>query len=345
MSVWDWYDEYKAALLSSDGCTELHHEMIDLFDSRIDDQLDIELERMKRARGIAEQLREDGFVLWCDVWISMTLGKQNRLLEAKELLLKSAVRARDPKYNGTPQQIMINVLFISRLGDMDSAGNLDQILQGQEFIESICDPYSEHLFVLYSVISNSFLDIGDTETALEYIHKQADLLPHHPGRDYLVGIRRRLMFYHFLRHEWNELISYADEALTIPNLTGLQYGGLLCARACALLHLESGEAGQRDFEKSRLLMKEDPNDRFYRLGSYFLEHSNQLEKAIDLRLDQQERGNGMGRYWELACGAKHLIHLFQKADDAVAAEQWREKLEVLSQDLLKPLALDAICFD
>ncbi len=335
--IWDWYQSFAEQVYEQDVYGVRAVEMIELFEESMQDDDDLARNRslLMKAKRISESLGEDLFTLWCDVWLAQVLDSMGELKKSRELLSAAAARARAPKYNGTPQQMMANVKLVNNLATSDPIGYADEIMTAYEYVRSNCGDAREHeLRILNGVVilAMESKDWEKLKTWIDRVQEIATMVD--PDDLWAIGyFNAKIACAH---SNWESMLMHADQALRDGNADKEAKGSLALARACALAGLGDSKAAKKEYLKGwRLRDSLADGDDYWFSALYWL-NLNDVENAIQLRLKQQDDIKKKGRFWEQAGGAKHLIDLYAKVGDAVQVKRWQQQLAKVCKQLRDP---------
>lgn len=338
--IWDWYEEYCETIDDDLKYGQRHMEMLEWFDEARegDDDPAYSLDCLKKARRIAQSLKEEVFVLWCDVWMAQDYSDLGEVKKERDLLTDAALRARDPKYDGTPQQMMANVMLVNNLATSDPLGYAEEIDEAAEYVRSTCGSVSEHsLRILGGVASLAIAqrDWVRAEAVIRAVQETAATIM--PDDLWAVGYYRAKMA--CVQQDWPKMLESADQGLREGKHDKEVKGSFALARACALAALNDLNAAKNEYQKGWRIREEMADGDDYLFSLWYWLNQGDRKSAIELLLEQQKDIEGKGRYWEQAVSAKWLVELYTQEGQQGEAEKWEKKLAVLSQNLRKPEVL------
>lgn len=335
--IWEWYQCYSDNIYEDDNYGERAIEMLDLFEESMEDPDDpaLNISLLKKSKKISESLGEDLFTLWCDVWLAQGLETMGEVKTARELLSTGAIQARQPKFNGTPQQMMVNVKLVNNLATTDPIGYADEIMAAYEYVRENCGPAKEHeLRILNGVVTLAFeqADWEKVEQSITKVQEIATVVD--PDDLWAIGYFRAKAA--CKQRNWQAMLEYADQGLREGEPDKEAKGSLALARACALAALGDAKAAKSEYRKGWRLRQSMADSDDYLFSTWYWLNLGDHEQATQIRLNQQQDIAKKGRYWEQAGGAQHLIELYSETGNDEQVKLWKKKLAKVCKSLRKP---------
>ncbi|WP_436714589.1 hypothetical protein U8335_16380 [Roseiconus lacunae] len=337
MSVWDWYQQHVECLDQNPDATASDWIMFELFAEATEaEDPEVKLIYYREAKDAAQACGDKAFALWCDAWIGMETCSVGRYSESLHGLTKAAVEARHSRYNGLPQQIMVNVLTIDRMGDIDPFGYLAEIEKGVEYLESICQEEPEHGCVYWSNMAAVYTEVGRYDQATRALDYLLRSVRRHSGYEYYSSACMRMAVLQSFYGQWDAVFDLAEEGLRNPPKPSA-HTTLLMAMARALLRRDEPELANKMFAKARVpLAKCHASALNYDFATAFYVETGNLENAISEREKQYAATKGQGRHWEYAKSCIELSRLHSLSGNHSAADRWAEQAQLASENLRDP---------
>ncbi|MCC9600085.1 hypothetical protein LOC67_05900 [Stieleria sp. JC731] len=340
MSVWDWYQNHAERLEQNPDANATDWIMFELFAEATEaEDPAIKLIYYREAKDSALACGDKAFALWCDAWIGMETCSAGLYGESLQGLMKAAVEARRSEYDGLPQQIMVNVLTIDRMGDIDPHGYLNEIEKGVEYLESICKEEPEHGCVYWSNMASVYTEIGLYDQAASAVERLLHSVQRYPGYDYYSSACMRMAVLQSCLGQWQAVADLAAEGLRNPPKPSAHVT-LVLARARALLHFGDVDAAQAAFRQcGGPLSRCHPSSLNYDFIAAFQEEAGHIDDAITVRENQYRDTEGKGRFWERSKSSLELTRLYTAKGESRKAEYWAEQTRQSSKDLRSPKPL------
>lgn len=335
--VWDWFEEYAEKILDDDQCGNRHVRMLELFDAGTDDDADprFNISCMKKARKLSDSLGEDQFTLWCDAWIAQELDSIGELKKSREILSDAVLRSRKPIYNGTPQQLMVNVALAVNLSSTDPPGYAADVRKLYDFVKKNSGPFLEHVMRMTYVCTSVSIEEQDWAMVNRWIDALQQLCASHFQED-LWGVPYLHARMACVRKDWSSMLTNGDEGLRQKDLPHEAKKSLLLIRACALAALGDPKAAKVEFRRASTIRRDILDSDDYMFSTWYWLHLGNMDAAIQTRLDQQSELSRKGRYWEQLKGMLHLASLYQTAGNSAAARRWLKSVEKVRANLRNP---------
>jgi tetratricopeptide (TPR) repeat protein len=345
MSVWSWYFSHREQVLGSGTATEAQRKTFELFGQAYEaTDTNVKLDFLQQSRDVAESIGDEAFVLWCDAWRAMRvldLGDYNASLE---ILSKAAVHARHPRFNRLPQQIMVNVLLIDRMGDVDPLGSLEKIEQGIAFLEKVSKGDPEHACLYLRSAACSHIRAGDISKARNYLDRLTTIAT--ANASHVQQYFEAEALYHSTLGDWSSALKAADHGLSHETKRVKREVELQLARAASLVHLDSADEAKKPFNRAMRMMKEiSPIESHFNWMFQYHIALGDRDAAIQTLLWQQKEVEGKGRFWERAIGTSRLFELYLQNEDQKQAEHWRQQTIIACKDLVDPTPILAVVSD
>jgi hypothetical protein len=273
--------------------------------------------------------------LWCDAWIAQELDSIGELKKSRDILSDAVLRSRKPIYNGTPQQLMVNVNLAVNLSSTDPLGYASEVRELYDFVSKNGGPCLEHLMRMTYVCTSVSIEARDWTESERWILELQQLCVSHFPED-LWGVPYLRGKVACLRQEWGSMLSFADEGLTNKSLPHEAKKSLLLIRACSLAALGDVKAAKVDYRRATSIRRNILDADDYMFSTWYWLHSGNQNAAIRTRLDQQSELKKKGRYWEQLKGMIHLASLSQSAGINSAARLWLKSAQKVSTKLRNP---------
>lgn len=337
MRVFDWYDLHKETTLLAKNCHPKHEELFEIFERTWDQEDAAErLATYQRSHDLALEIGDELFALFCVPQISRELTELCQLEQDYQMLVKAVVKAREPQFDGTPQQIMVNVLLLGSMVEIDPFGYQSQIEKIKQHLDSICVGVPEHACVYEGTMFEFYLGMKNLEQARLALDRQR-IATDEDGCDISDWNNRMDEALLSLEYEqWERMLDFADQSLEFADDKPSFWGKSYLARAIALTKLGRLEEAKNAYRESLVRSPQSKSPRHIQLSVRYWINWEDTAKAIDCLRNGLNQADASMLSWDRIQLATQLCELLVQTDQREEASRWAELARQWCQNLKNP---------